>query len=63
MVLNSKVQSVSRRSVSVVDITGNATEIPFGACVWATGGEALKIQHLVVISWIVWGGHAENSLP
>jgi NADH:ubiquinone reductase (non-electrogenic) len=37
LVLNSRVQGVSSDSVTVVDNDGNVTELPFGACVWATG--------------------------
>lgn len=37
LVLNSRVQAVAQDSVTVVDTEGKATEIPFGACVWATG--------------------------
>ena len=37
LVLNAKVQAVSRDCVTVVDKAGAATDIPFGACVWATG--------------------------
>jgi len=38
LVLNSRVASVSRNMVSVVDAKKNETsDIPFGACVWATG--------------------------
>ena len=37
LVLNSRVQSVSYDKVITVDKTGNENEIPFGACVWATG--------------------------
>ena len=38
LVLNSRVASVSKGCVSVVDMKQNKTgEIPFGACVWATG--------------------------
>ena len=36
--LNSRVASVERGAVTVVDTVRNKTEqIPFGACVWATG--------------------------
>lgn len=37
LVLNSRVQSVSFDRVTTVDKNGGETEIPFGACVWATG--------------------------
>ena len=38
LVLNSRVASVERGAVTVVDTVSNRTEqIPFGACVWATG--------------------------
>lgn len=37
LVLNSRVQSVSFDRVTTVDKNGTETEIPFGACVWATG--------------------------
>lgn len=37
LVLNSRVQSVGPDAVTTVDKEGNATELPFGACVWATG--------------------------
>lgn len=37
LVLNTKVKSVRRNAVSVVDNSGNEREIEFGACVWATG--------------------------
>lgn len=37
LVLNSRVQSVSEDAVTTVDKDGNITELPFGACVWATG--------------------------
>ena len=38
LVLNSRVASVSRNVVTVVDGKKNETcDIPFGACVWATG--------------------------
>lgn len=37
LVLNSRVQSVGSEAVTVVDKEGVATELPFGACVWATG--------------------------
>lgn len=36
LVLNSKVQAVSRNAVEV-DTNGVKTTIPFGACVWSTG--------------------------
>ncbi|KAL4519751.1 hypothetical protein Ndes2526B_g01679 [Nannochloris sp. 'desiccata'] len=36
LVLNSRVQGVTSDSVTVVDNDGNVTELPFGACVWAT---------------------------
>ena len=35
--LNSKVQSVSKNCVSVAGPGGHVVDIPFGACVWATG--------------------------
>ena len=36
--LNSRVASVSKNVVTVVDAKKNETsDIPFGACVWATG--------------------------
>ena len=38
LVLNSRVASVQRGSVTVTNTLTNQTEeIPFGACVWATG--------------------------
>jgi NADH dehydrogenase FAD-containing subunit len=38
LVLNSRVASVSKNCVTVVNSLKNETcEIPFGACVWATG--------------------------
>lgn len=37
LVLNSRVQSVGSDSVTTVDKKGNVVELPFGACVWATG--------------------------
>ena len=37
LVLNSRVQSVGPNTVTTVDKDGNTNEIPFGACVWATG--------------------------
>ena len=38
LVLNSRVASVGRNCVTVVDSRKNETsDIPFGACVWATG--------------------------
>ena len=37
LVLNSKVQSVSKNCVSVAGPGGHVVDIPFGACVWATG--------------------------
>ena len=38
LVLNSRVESVSRNVVTVVDSKKNeSSDIPFGACVWATG--------------------------
>ena len=36
-VLNSRVTSVDPNSVCIVDKEGRESEIPFGACVWATG--------------------------
>jgi hypothetical protein len=36
-VLNSRVTGVEAGSVQVVDRDGNETNLPFGACVWATG--------------------------
>jgi NADH dehydrogenase FAD-containing subunit len=38
LVLNSRVSQVSRDRVTVVDKAGVKEELPFGACVWATGG-------------------------
>ena len=35
--LNSKVQSVAKNVVSVAGPGGHVVDIPFGACVWATG--------------------------
>lgn len=37
LVLNSKVQSVAKNTVSVAGPGGQVVNIPFGACVWATG--------------------------
>ena len=37
LILNSRVQGVAEDRVTVVNNEGQATEIPFGACVWATG--------------------------
>jgi hypothetical protein len=38
LVLNSKVEAVEKGSVTVVNsLTGEREQIPFGACVWATG--------------------------
>ena len=37
LVLNSKVQSVRKNCVSVAGPGGHVVDIPFGACVWATG--------------------------
>ncbi|PRW59414.1 type-II calcium-dependent NADH dehydrogenase isoform A [Chlorella sorokiniana] len=37
LVLNSRVKAVQDGTVTVVDKEGNESEIPFGACVWATG--------------------------
>ena len=37
LVLNARVQSVGPAAVVTVDKDGVATELPFGACVWATG--------------------------
>ncbi|KAK9812482.1 hypothetical protein WJX73_003352 [Symbiochloris irregularis] len=37
LVLNSRVQSVAKNKVSVVGPNKEVTDIPFGACVWATG--------------------------
>ena len=37
LVLNSRVASVSRNLVTVVDKKNESSDIPFGACVWATG--------------------------
>eukprot|EP00884_Botryococcus_braunii_P007779 jgi/Botrbrau1/17001/Bobra.49_2s0060.1 len=37
LVLNSKVQSVRKNVVCVSNADGSMREIPFGACVWATG--------------------------
>lgn len=36
-VLNARVSAVEDGAVTVVDKEGNTDEIPFGACVWATG--------------------------
>jgi NADH:ubiquinone reductase (non-electrogenic) len=36
-VLNTRVSSVAEGVVTVVDKAGTKTQIPFGACVWATG--------------------------
>lgn len=38
LVLNSRVSSVRDGYVTVLDKANEASEIPFGACVWATGG-------------------------
>lgn len=35
--LNSKVQSVEKNKVTVAGPGGSTVDIPFGACVWATG--------------------------
>ncbi|KAI3439031.1 hypothetical protein D9Q98_001441 [Chlorella vulgaris] len=37
LVLNSRVKAVSSDAVTVVDKNGGEAELPFGACVWATG--------------------------
>lgn len=37
LVLNSKVQAVRKNVVCVSNADGSTREIPFGACVWATG--------------------------
>ncbi|KAL3146637.1 tubulin alpha 1 [Trebouxia sp. C0010 RCD-2024] len=37
LILNTKVKAVQRHSVTVSDASGVESEIPFGACVWATG--------------------------
>ena len=37
LILNTKVKAVQRHSVTVSDGAGQEREIPFGACVWATG--------------------------
>ncbi len=37
LILNTKVKAVQRHSVTVSDASGSESEIPFGACVWATG--------------------------
>lgn len=37
LVLNTKVKAVNRNSVMVADNSGHERDIPFGACVWATG--------------------------
>lgn len=37
LILNSRVKTVSSDSVTVVDKQNGESEIPFGACVWATG--------------------------
>lgn len=37
LILNSKVQSVRKNVVCVSNADGSMREIPFGACVWATG--------------------------
>ena len=40
LVLNSRVAEVGRDSVSVINKEGVKEELPFGACVWATGERA-----------------------
>jgi len=37
LVLNTKVSGVKEGYVTVVDKEQRETEIPFGACIWATG--------------------------
>lgn len=37
LILNSRVQGVAEDRVTVVNNEGEITELPFGACVWATG--------------------------
>ena len=37
LILNTKVKAVQRHSVTVSDGAGQERDIPFGACVWATG--------------------------
>lgn len=37
LVLNSRVQAISSDSVTTVDKEGHTMNIPYGACVWATG--------------------------
>ena len=37
LILNTKVKAVSKNSVRVADANGHERDIPFGACVWATG--------------------------
>ncbi len=37
LILNTKVKAVQRHSVTVSDASGAESQIPFGACVWATG--------------------------
>lgn len=37
LILNTKVKAVQRNSVTVSDASGAERDIPFGACVWATG--------------------------
>ena len=36
-ILNSRVTGVEAGNVTIADKQGNETQVPFGACVWATG--------------------------
>ena len=37
LILNTRVSAVGADAVSIVDKANNVSEVPFGACVWATG--------------------------
>lgn len=68
--LNSRVASVSRNVVTVVDAKKNQTsDIPFGACVWATGVAMhplvkqlqVRLLHCVLRVWHPAGDSGERG--
>jgi len=59
LILNTKVKAVQRHSVTVSDASGAESQIPFGACVWATGvamHPVIKQVSLLCCAVLCWAG-------
>ena len=59
LVLNSKVQSVSKNRVSVSGPGGKVVDIPFGACVWATGVAMHPLVKQLQVHFCCWCGSGQ----